>query len=161
MTSSKQTMANPNANSRDTLPDKNILQVWSAERKPGSRQGNFSSSVGELLFTLGGGQEGDSSRDGHLAEDEVFVLKEHPYDSRLMLSGGYDGRAFLWNIVTGEPILQIMNTPGTKIIEGSFSKDGTHVVIADTQGYFSMFGSGPPPACLKEQFFVRDYDQLT
>ena len=162
VTSSKQTMANPNANSRGTVaePDKNILQVWSAERKPGSRQGNFSSSVGELLFTLGGQEEG-RSHDGHLAEEEVYVLKEHPYDCRLMLSGGYDGRAFVWNIVTGDPILQIMNTPGTKIIEGSFSRDGTHVVIADTQGYFSVFGSGPPPACLKEQFFVRDYDQLT
>ena len=51
-------------------------------------------------------------------ECEVYVLKEHPHDSRLMLSGGYDGRAFLWNLVTGEPILKLMDSPGTKIIDG-------------------------------------------
>ena len=48
----------------------------------------------------------------------MYVLKEHPRDSRLMLSGGYDGRAFLWNLVTGEPLLKLMDSPGTKIIDG-------------------------------------------
>ena len=33
-------------------------------------------------------------------------------------------------------------------------------MVADTQGYFSVLGSGPPPTCLKEQFFARDYDPL-
>ena len=44
---------------------------------------------------------------------------------------------------------------------GTFSKDGTQIVVSDVQGYFSVFGSGPPPICLKEQFFAKDYDPLT
>ena len=116
VTSAKQSNANPNA-SRDSLPTTNSLQVWSAERKPGSRIGNFSSSVGALLFTLGGPGQGGHVPEGD-GECEVYVLKEHPRDSRLMLSGGYDGRAFLWNLVTGEPLLKLMDSPGTKIIDG-------------------------------------------
>ena len=34
----------------------------------------------------------------------------------------------------------------------------TGQVVSDVQGYFSVFGSGPPPICLKEQFFAKDYD---
>ena len=37
----------------------------------------------------------------------------------------------------------------------------TGQVVSDVQGYFSVFGSGPPPICLKEQFFAKDYDPLT
>lgn len=44
---------------------------------------------------------------------------------------------------------------------GAFSEDGTQIVVSDQQGYFSVFGSGPPPVCLKEQFFTKDYDPLT
>ncbi len=117
VTSAKQSNANPNASARESLPTTNSLQVWSAERIPGKRTGNFSGSVGALLFTLGG-----PGRGGHVPEGEeqceVYVLKEHPHDSRLMLSGGYDGRAFLWNLITGEPLVKLMDSPGTKIIDG-------------------------------------------
>ena len=145
ITSAKQALpAEATPAQRTASPDINLLQVWSAVKN----------GAGTRLFTLGEGGE------GHRSEDAVHVLKAHPYDRRLMLSGGYDGRVFLWNLATGEPLVRLMDVEGTKVIEGSFSQDGTQVVVADTQGYFSVLGSGPPPTCLKEQFFARDYDPL-
>ena len=89
------------------------------------------------------------------------TTQAHPRDKQLILSAGYDGRAFLWDIYAGVPLLKLMNSPGTLILEGQFSCGGDHVVLCDHQGFLSVFGSGSPPKCLKEQFFVDDYAQLT
>lgn len=99
---------------------------------------------------------------GH--EDEVFVLESHPVDSRVLLSGGHDGRIILWDLVSGVSIRSFFN-----MIEGQghgavfdckFSPDGLLFASTDSHGHISIFGYGcsdPYRKVPDEQFFHTDY----
>lgn len=42
-------------------------------------------------------------------DDEVFVIESHPTDPRIFLSGGHDGKIFLWDLETGKHIKMFFN----------------------------------------------------
>ncbi|CAN7989266.1 unnamed protein product [Ixodes hexagonus] len=108
---------------------------------------------------------------GH--EDEVFVLESHPVDSRVLLSGGHDGRIIIWDLVIGCSIRSFFN-----MIEGQghgavfdckFSPDGLLFASTDSHGHISVFGYGSSDPYKKaswsfsvpdEQFFHTDYRPL-
>ncbi|XP_064473415.1 bromodomain and WD repeat-containing protein 3-like [Ornithodoros turicata] len=112
----------------------------------------WDSNTGKLIQTL----------TGH--EDEVFVLESHPVDSRILLSGGHDGRIVLWDLMTGTMIRSFFN-----MIEGQghgavfdckFSPDGLLFASTDSHGHISIFGFGSSDPYKKvpdEQFFHTDY----
>lgn len=102
---------------------------------------------------------------GH--EDEVFVLESHPIDSRVLLSGGHDGRIIIWDLAMGCSIRSFFN-----MIEGQghgavfdckFSPDGLLFASTDSHGHISVFGYGSSDPYKKvpdEQFFHTDYRPL-
>ncbi|XP_029821926.2 PH-interacting protein [Ixodes scapularis] len=102
---------------------------------------------------------------GH--EDEVFVLESHPVDSRVLLSGGHDGRIIIWDLAMGCSIRSFFN-----MIEGQghgavfdckFSPDGLLFASTDSHGHISVFGYGSSDPYKKvpdEQFFHTDYRPL-
>lgn len=102
---------------------------------------------------------------GH--EDEAFVLECHPEDSRVLLSGGHDGRIIIWDLEAGCSIRSFFN-----MIEGQghgavfdckFSPDGQLFASTDSHGHISIFGYGsgePYKKVPDEQFFHTDYRPL-
>ncbi|EEC15316.1 WD-repeat protein, putative, partial [Ixodes scapularis] len=103
---------------------------------------------------------------GH--EDEVFVLESHPVDSRVLLSGGHDGRIIIWDLAMGCSIRSFFN-----MIEGQghgavfdckFSPDGLLFASTDSHGHISVFGYGSSDPYKKAsqslQFFHTDYRPL-
>ncbi|XP_065293659.1 bromodomain and WD repeat-containing protein 3 isoform X1 [Dermacentor albipictus] len=102
---------------------------------------------------------------GH--EDEAFVLECHPEDSRILLSGGHDGRIIIWDLVAGCSVRSFFN-----MIEGQghgavfdckFSPDGLLFASTDSHGHISIFGYGsgdPYKKVPDEQFFHTDYRPL-
>ncbi|KAH8021542.1 hypothetical protein HPB51_015938 [Rhipicephalus microplus] len=102
---------------------------------------------------------------GH--EDEAFVLESHPEDSRILLSGGHDGRIIIWDLVAGCSVRSFFN-----MIEGQghgavfdckFSPDGLLFSSTDSHGHISIFGYGsgdPYKKVPDEQFFHTDYRPL-
>uniref|UniRef100_A0A131YZQ4 Bromodomain and WD repeat domain containing protein 1/3 n=1 Tax=Rhipicephalus appendiculatus TaxID=34631 RepID=A0A131YZQ4_RHIAP len=102
---------------------------------------------------------------GH--EDEAFVLECHPEDSRILLSGGHDGRIIIWDLVAGCSVRSFFN-----MIEGQghgavfdckFSPDGLLFSSTDSHGHISIFGYGsgdPYKKVPDEQFFHTDYRPL-
>jgi WD40 repeat protein len=129
-----------------------VLQVWDT----GPRSCVEEVGKSRLLRALG--THGHAHR--ACVDMAVYVLVPHPSNKRLMLSAGYDGRAFIWDICSGLPLLRLMESPGTLILEGQFSGDGMNIVLCDGDGFLSVYGAGSPPVCLKEQFFLHDYGQL-
>ncbi|KAJ1905721.1 hypothetical protein LPJ81_001771, partial [Coemansia sp. IMI 209127] len=91
---------------------------------------------------------------------EVYVLIPHPTDPRIAVSGGYDGRAIIWNVDTGDILREFR--VGELIYDGSFSKDGLKFALTCDTGAATLFGLGPGWAYddankMPEQMFDNDY----
>lgn len=64
----------------------------------------------EQVYESGGAQgqfEDDSVQGFFDHSDDVFSVAVHPIDASLVVSGGGDDRAFLWNAATGEKVAEL------------------------------------------------------
>ncbi|KAJ2611133.1 hypothetical protein H4S08_003298 [Coemansia sp. RSA 1365] len=91
---------------------------------------------------------------------EVYVLIPHPTDPRIAVSGGYDGRALIWDVLTGTILREFR--VGEQLFDGSFSEDGTKFALTSESGAATLFGLGPSWAyadaeLMHEQMFDSDY----
>ncbi|KAK7278183.1 hypothetical protein RJT34_23208 [Clitoria ternatea] len=97
---------------------------------------------------------------GHTASS--YVLDVHPFNPRIAMSAGYDGRTIVWDIWEGIPI-QTYEIGRFKLVDGKFSPDGTSIVLSDDVGqiYFLNTGQGESQKDAKyDQFFLGDYRPL-
>ncbi|KAM6558873.1 hypothetical protein CsatA_028112 [Cannabis sativa] len=94
---------------------------------------------------------------GHSASS--YVLDVHPFNPRIAMSAGYDGRTIVWDIWEGTPI-RIYQMGDFKLVDGKFSADGTSIVLSDDVGqiYLINTGQGESQKDAKyDQFFLGDY----
>ncbi|KAI5084332.1 hypothetical protein GOP47_0000501 [Adiantum capillus-veneris] len=92
----------------------------------------------------------------------TFVLDVHPYDPRIAMSAGYDGRVIIWDIWEGCSIHEY-KIGDFHLVDGKFSPDGTSIVISDEVGqiYLLATGEGRSQKDAKyDQFFLGDYRPL-
>ncbi|KAJ1964885.1 hypothetical protein GGI12_001146 [Dipsacomyces acuminosporus] len=94
---------------------------------------------------------------------EVYVLIPHPTDPRIAVSGGYDGRAIVWNVEAGSVIREFK--VGEQLFDGAFSEDGLSFAVASESGAVTLFGLGPAWAYedankMPEQMFASDYTAI-
>lgn len=97
---------------------------------------------------------------GHTASS--YVLDVHPFNPRIAMSAGYDGRTIVWDIWEGIPI-RTYEIGRFKLVDGKFSPDGTSIVLSDDVGqiYFLNTGQGESQKDAKyDQFFLGDYRPL-
>ncbi|XP_043720069.1 PH-interacting protein-like isoform X4 [Telopea speciosissima] len=97
---------------------------------------------------------------GH--SESTYVLDVHPFNPRMAMSAGYDGKTILWDIWEGTPI-RIYETGRFKLVDGKFSPDGTSIVLSDDVGqiYILNTGQGESQKDAKyDQFFLGDYRPL-
>ncbi|KAJ2454103.1 hypothetical protein GGF42_003678, partial [Coemansia sp. RSA 2424] len=91
---------------------------------------------------------------------DVYVLIPHPTDPRIAISGGYDGRAIVWNVEKGEILREIK--VGEQLYDGAFSEDGQYFALASESGAATLYGLGSSWAYedaqrMPEQMFASDY----
>ncbi|KAH7578253.1 hypothetical protein JRO89_XS01G0359900 [Xanthoceras sorbifolium] len=97
---------------------------------------------------------------GHTASS--YVLDVHPFNPRIAMSAGYDGRTIIWDIWEGTPI-RTYEIGRFKLVDGKFSPDGTSIVLSDDVGqiYLLNTGQGESQKDAKyDQFFLGDYRPL-
>lgn len=78
------------------------------------------------------------------------------------MSAGYDGRVIIWDIWEGQPV-RVYETGDFQIVDGSFSPDGTSLVVSDEVGQFYLLttGQGQSQKDAKyDQFFLGDFRPL-
>ncbi|KAF9977388.1 Bromodomain and WD repeat-containing protein 3 [Actinomortierella ambigua] len=115
----------------------------------------FDAKTGEWRHTL----------KGHNRFSEIYVVDVHPVDPRLVLTAGYDGHIFLWDIREGEQLRQ-WSFDDTEFSDGRFSPDGFMFAISDREGRCRLFGAGKNPSdyadarTFKEQTFWSDYEPV-
>jgi len=125
----------------------------------------WDSSTGRLLRVL----------HGHRRQSTVLAV--HPFDPRIVMSAGYDGKICLWDVsAVGKCMQSFTNIlewgpPGNDynlgdavaLVDGQFSCDGWGFSVADACGRLLLFGpeeQGRYHRAPSEQYFVGDYDQL-
>ncbi|KAK9280865.1 hypothetical protein L1049_003756 [Liquidambar formosana] len=97
---------------------------------------------------------------GHNAS--TYVLDVHPFNPRIAMSAGYDGKTIVWDIWEGTPI-RVYEIGRFKLVDGKFSPDGTSIVLSDDVGqiYLLSTGQGEYQKDAKyDQFFLGDYRPL-
>ncbi|KAJ0259076.1 WD40 domain-containing protein [Hirschfeldia incana] len=97
---------------------------------------------------------------GH--SESSYVLDVHPFNPRIAMSAGYDGKTIIWDIWEGIPI-KVYDIGRFKLVDGKFSQDGTSIVLSDEVGqiYFLNTGQGESQKAAKyDQFFLGDYRPL-
>ncbi|KAL9168330.1 hypothetical protein ABFS82_04G008000 [Erythranthe guttata] len=102
------------------------------------------------------------SLEGHTAS--TYVLDVHPFNPRIAMSAGYDGKTILWDIWEGTAIKTHHIDERFKLVDGKFSQDGTSIVLSDDVGqiYLLITGEGESQKDAKyDQFFLGDYRPLT
>lgn len=94
--------------------------------------------------------------------DATYVLDVHPFNPRIAMSAGYDGKTIVWDIWEGIPI-RIYEMGRWKLVDGKFSSDGTSIILSDDVGqlYILNTGQGESQKDAKyDQFFLGDYRPL-
>lgn len=110
----------------------------------------WNASDGRLVHSLTGHSE------------STYVLDVHPFNPRIAMSSGYDGKTIIWDIWEGIPI-HTYDIGRYKLVDGKFSPDGTSVVLSDDVGqiYLLNTGQGESQKDAKyDQFFLGDYRPL-
>ncbi|KAL2341692.1 hypothetical protein Fmac_009632 [Flemingia macrophylla] len=110
----------------------------------------WNASDGSLVHSLTGHTE------------STYVLDVHPFNPRIAMSAGYDGRTIVWDIWEGMPI-RIYEISRFKLVDGKFSPDGTSIILSDDVGqlYTLSTGQGESQKDAKyDQFFLGDYRPL-
>jgi len=115
---------------------------------------------------------------------EVYVVEPHPWEPRLLLTAGYDGRVCLWDLrgccaaVAGSSSAPPEPAPlpvaewdlrgcapeeAMHLLDARWHPDGSRFVVSDVSGAVHWFGTGtsaPLRAAQTEQFFAHDYAPL-
>ncbi|KAK0608266.1 hypothetical protein LWI29_028087 [Acer saccharum] len=94
--------------------------------------------------------------------ESTYVLDVHPFNPRIAMSAGYDGKTIVWDIWEGIPI-RIYDISRFKLVDGKFSPDGTSIILSDDVGqlYILNTGQGESQEDAKyDQFFLGDYRPL-
>ncbi|KAG9139756.1 hypothetical protein Leryth_021435 [Lithospermum erythrorhizon] len=97
---------------------------------------------------------------GH--SESTYVLDVHPFNPRIAMSAGYDGKTIVWDIWEGKPI-RIYEIGHFRLVDGKFSSDGTSIILSDDVGqlYIVNTGEGELQKDSKyDQFFLGDYRPL-
>ncbi|OMO82129.1 hypothetical protein COLO4_23236 [Corchorus olitorius] len=91
-----------------------------------------------------------------------YVLDVHPFNPRIAMSAGYDGKTIVWDIWEGVPI-RIYEIGRFKLVDGKFSPDGTSIVLSDEVGQIHLLNTGQGESqkdAKFDQFFLGDYRPL-
>uniref|UniRef100_A0A7N0UHD5 Bromo domain-containing protein n=1 Tax=Kalanchoe fedtschenkoi TaxID=63787 RepID=A0A7N0UHD5_KALFE len=94
---------------------------------------------------------------GH--SESTYVLDVHPFNPRIAMSAGYDGKTIIWDIWEGIPI-RIYEISRFKLVDGKFSPDGTSIILSDDVGQLYILSTGQGESqndAQYDQFFLGDY----
>nr|GEW61021.1 PH-interacting protein [Tanacetum cinerariifolium] len=64
--------------------------------------------------------------------ESTYVLDVYPFNLRIAMSAGYDGKTIVWDTWEGVPI-RIFEIGRFKLVDGKFSPDGTSIVLFDEE----------------------------
>ncbi|XP_074316032.1 uncharacterized protein LOC141652459 [Silene latifolia] len=94
--------------------------------------------------------------------ESTYVLDVHPFNPRIAMSAGYDGKTIIWDIWEGTPV-KVFEIGRGKLVDGKFSSDGTSIVLSDDVGQIYLLNTGQGEShkdAKYDQFFLGDYRPL-
>lgn len=94
----------------------------------------------------------------------IIKVLGHPRLPHLVASAGRDGRVILWDIAAGRAVQEFVvkhenSQQPIDVLDASFSPTGSHLVVTDLWGHWTLFGVGAAETyaqALPWQFFNID-----
>jgi len=68
----------------------------------------------------------------------VFCCSFEPKESKLVVSGGEDDKAYVWNVTDGQVVFECGNHQDS-VTSALFSHDGSYVATADMGGFIQVW----------------------
>lgn len=100
-------------------------------------------------------------------KDDAFVIEAHPFDSRLVFTGGHDGYIIVWDIVRGVMVNKFHNLIEGQgvgaIYDAKWSRNGQTITTSDSHGHMAIIGFGDKKRherVPEQVFFHTDYRPL-
>lgn len=91
---------------------------------------------------------------------EIYLLRNHPYNPSIVVSGGFDGVLIFWDINFYTPLqgcilyptLFIVFTFNSRVLDGTFSDNGRYFAVVDDLGKLCVFSSSAQPSLDEDAF---------
>lgn len=117
----------------------NVIQIWDT-------------SEGRLKHCL----------NGHDEAQNVWVIRMHPTEPRVLFSAGHDGNVVVWDLRSGKVLrkFSVRRFEEDLVLDGCFDGRGGLFACASNYGRVALFGFGSRDPFLsvpREQFFSDDY----
>ncbi|GFP99609.1 bromodomain and WD repeat-containing protein 1 [Phtheirospermum japonicum] len=90
--------------------------------------------------------------------ESTYVLDVHPFNPRIAMSAGYDGKTIVWDIWEGTPIRTYEIGP-FKLVDGKFSPDGTSIILSDNVGQLYILSTGQGESQRDAKYDQSTYQQ--
>ena len=104
---------------------------------------------------------GTLTHTARLHTNKVHVLQCHPFDSRLAMSAGHDGKVAVWDVEKGRCVRMYDGGEfDTLVLDGQWSPTGSTIVVSDEKGQWCLFGTGCGVGFSRakhEQFFESEF----
>lgn len=71
--------------------------------------------------------------------EPVFCCDVHPRDPTLVVTGGEDDRAFVWNAASAEVVMKCDQGFKDSVVHSAFSHDGAFLAAADMSGVVKVW----------------------
>lgn len=87
----------------------------------------------------------------------VFCISINPQDEHMVISGGQDDKAYIWNTQTGDVLLSSSDSEFTdSVSHASFNHDGKYVAAADMGGTIKIWKTTSQPFQLVWENKIQD-----
>ena len=100
-------------------------------------------------------------------KDDAFVIEAHPFDPRLVMTGGHDGYIIVWDISRGAVVNKYNNLIEGQgmgaIYDAKWSRNGQTITTSDSHGHMAIIGFGDKKRherVPEQVFFHTDYRPL-
>eukprot|EP00897_Mesotaenium_endlicherianum_P009972 jgi/Mesen1/9002/ME000056S08408 len=109
--------------------------VWSLDNK------YVLASIMDCRICVWNAGDGKLLHSLHGHSKQTYVLDVHPFDPRLAMSAGYDGKVIIWDIKRGVAVKEFCIS-SFQLVDGHFSPDGTSLIVSDEVGQIYFVSTG-------------------
>jgi hypothetical protein len=93
---------------------------------------------------------------GH--SDSIMFIDVHPMSPRFALTGGEDGKIFIWDLLKGVSIFTDLIDENTA--SGVYNPTGNGFTIGDKSGMLHFYGTGTLEEIPSQQFHLKDFQRV-
>lgn len=90
--------------------------------------------------------------------DNIMFIDVHPFSPRFAITGGDDGKVFIWDLLKGVSIFT--DVIDENIASGVYNPTGDGFTVGDKSGMLHFYGTGVLEEIPPQQFHLKDFQRV-